>query len=213
MDYRWVEVPLLPTAPDYFAPGQNPNPHRANGNLMDLESRLKGIRAGRLWIYTESEKLYHCPGDRQWKKGGTVQEKRYRSYSISGMMRSEDIRREGDNVNFPGGVTKKRHTVFKMNEIVNPGGKYVFVEEDVDQDYNKGGWVLFAGGNGERWWDPLGAFHNERSTLGYADGHAEKINWRDQRTVDFTQKKPGTPSTQPDNVDMQIMGRGYFPGK
>lgn len=100
-----------------------------------------------------------------------------------------------------------------MNEISDPGGKYVFVEEDVDQSYNLGGWVLFSGGNGESWWDPLGAFHNERSTLGYADGHAEKINWRDQRTVDFTQKKPGTNSNQPGNEDMQIMGRGYFPGR
>lgn len=88
--------------------------------------------------------MYHCPGDRQWKKGETVQSRRCRSYSISGMVRSEDIRRESQNVNFPGGRTKARHTVFKMNEIINPGGKYVFVEEDVDQDYNAGGWVCLA---------------------------------------------------------------------
>lgn len=72
---------------------------------------------------------------------------------------------------------------------------------------------MFGGNDGERRWDPLRAFHNERSTLGYADGHAEKINWRDQRTIDYTQKKPGTPSRQPGNVDMEIMGKGYFPGR
>lgn len=213
MDYRWVEIPLLPTAPDYFGPGQNPNNHLADGDLMDLESRLKGIRAGRLWTYIESKGFYHCPGDKQWKKSGPVNIQRYRSYSISGMMRSEDIRREGDVVTFPNGTTKKRHTVFKMGEIASPSIKYVFVEEDADQDYNKGGWVLFAGGDGDTWWDPLAAFHNERSILGFADGHAEKINWQDQRTIDFTLRKPDTDNYQLDNVDMHIMGKGYFPGR
>jgi prepilin-type processing-associated H-X9-DG protein len=30
-----------------------------------------------------------------------------------------------------------------------------------------------------RWGDPFAILHNDRSTLGYADGHAEKHQWED----------------------------------
>ena len=34
--------------------------------------------------------------------------------------------------------------------------------------------------------NPLAVFHNMRSTLGFADGHAEKIVWKDKRTENFS---------------------------
>ncbi len=112
----------------------------------------------------------------------------------------------------------------KSGHIVSPAHKYVFVEEDVvdspvhsAQSHNLGGFVLMGGSNYWQWWDIPAFYHNDRSTLGFADGHAEKHTWRDPRTLALMKHERGTPgqpsNTQPNNEDMDYMNRGYFVSK
>ena len=39
------------------------------------------------------------------------------------------------------------------------------------------------------WVDPFAIWHNERSTLGFGDAHAEKHNWVDQSTIDMSENQ------------------------
>ena len=90
-----------------------------------------------------------------------------------------------------------------MSDIRNAPQYFVFVEEEgsgVSYGENDGGWRLPVGkvrlpsgitqvslSNPDSWMfhDPLASFHNESSTFGFADGHAERRKWTDRRTLDF----------------------------
>ena len=78
--------------------------------------------------------------------------------------------------------------------------------------YSPGSWMMWNGGRIDAWWDPLAYSHNDRSTLGYTDGHAEKWKWYDERTVKFAHDRlwNGTIDAsyvQPNNVDLQKLSR------
>ena len=174
MFWRWVEPPLLDSSPEVFPAGSSPYNWLASGDDRTLEARLRGIRAGRLYPYVGDERIYHCPSDKRYITARTISDKRYRTYSIPGMMAGEEYSREGQYIGAP--VNKKKRVAYKMSEIQAPSEKYIFVEENVNQDYNRGSWVLFDDDNPWSWRDPLAVFHNNRGTLSFADGHAELIN-------------------------------------
>ncbi len=210
-DYRWCREPLK-TA--------DPSSASVSGNDITMEHRLNGIRAGTLFPYTETEKAYHCPNDRNYVTQPQQQYKVYRTYAISGQMNSEDGR--GGTVNWYPAGTKSFKMAKKFSDISSPGSKYVFVEEDVvnsplhnPQDHNLGGFVLMKDGDYWTWWDIPAYFHNDRGTLGFADGHAEKHTWRDPLTVALMKHERGAPNQpldrQPDNEDIVYMNQGYFP--
>jgi len=218
-DYRWCERPLVPNAPIPLARGVNPATYEATGAALNHEARLLGIRAGRLFEYTESEKLYHCPNDRNYIKHNEPYAV-YRTYAIPGLMNGEDFRT--NTITLPSGATKQFKMAKKLNDITAPAHKYIFVEEDVvdspvhgPQSHNLGGFVLMANNNYWRWWDIPAYYHNDRSTLGFADGHSEKRTWRDPRTLALMKHVRGTPgqpsNIQPDNPDMDYLNKGYFP--
>ena len=69
-----------------------------------------------------------------------------------------------------------------------------------------GSWILNPTGN--NWADPLSIWHNTRSTLGWADGHAEVHRWLDARTIDMSDKGLFG-ANQPDNPDLAFMQKGY----
>ena len=224
-DYRWCERPLVASAPIPIPFGVNPATYQANmaSGELNMEARMRGIRAGALFSYSESEKLFHCPNDRNFVRE-TTEFKVYRTYAIPGLMNGEDFRGPSGTVTFPGGSSKKLKMAKKANEISSPAHKYIFVEEDVvnspvhsKQWYNLGGFVLMGGSNYWRWWDIPAYYHNDRSTLGFADGHAEKHTWEDPRTLYLMKNEPDPttgsvpPNTQPNNEDITYMNRGYFP--
>jgi len=213
--YRWVERPLLN---DTDIPEKNcVFPTDAQ---LSRDVRINGIRAGRLFPYTQDPKLYHCPADRTFVKKQEPYAV-YRTYAISGLMNGEDFeRREDGQYSRPIHRTVGNKTlivVTKMNQIVSPGNKYVFVEEDVaqkEQKWNMGGFVLMEKGV-NTWWDWPGYFHNDSSTLGYADGHAERVRWHDWRTISLMQngETPGNDkiTAGANNEDLQFLVRGYLP--
>lgn len=190
-------------------------PTDENGNILfwpteipTFEDRLRGIRSGTLWSYTENVKLYHCPGDKRMRQGtengSTDAYKIYRSYNIQAGLNGQELI---DN-NPPLGI-------LKYSQIQRTAKTYIFVGENYDGGWsnnNGGSWYL-GGGSGavqaESWWNAPAAWHNEGSTLSYADGHAVKFKWRDDRTVAFAIDRSSVSSHQPNNPDLEMMVDGY----
>jgi prepilin-type N-terminal cleavage/methylation domain-containing protein/prepilin-type processing-associated H-X9-DG protein len=221
-DYRWCEKPLFRQGDD---PEKVATPAPAQ---MTLDTRINGIRTGKLFPYTLDEKLYHCPNDKNYLKQST-EYAIYRSYSIAGLMNGEDFTSfSGGQItgyrtvsNFPSGP-KTLVCVTKMTQIKSPGNKFVFVEENATkegttqsrkQNYLLGGFVLMNSNNYYSWWDFPAYYHNDMSTLGFADGHAEKHIWRDKRTISLM-RDPNYWTfihDNPINEDLAWMIRGYIP--
>jgi len=143
--------------------------------IPGLESKYESIRNGTLYPYTETVEVYHCPGDKRSNKpavdpayapalGG------YRTYSIPGGLFGVDP---------AGGWGIIPHR--KASRIKHPSEKYVFVEEMDGRGGNWDSWVVRPLSLNQ-WIDPLGIWHNDSSTLGFCDGHAEMHRWLDQST-------------------------------
>ena len=141
-----------------------------SGSGDPLELKKAGIRKGLLWPYVKEIDVYRCPADRRKVRPPHWA---FRTYSISGNMNGQERSRGGKHL-------------LKYTEIENPVLKYVFVEECDSRGWNKGSWILNRTGN--KWIDPLAIWHNKRSTLGYADGHAEKRRWVDNSTIEMAQR-------------------------
>ena len=177
-----------------------------DASTVSDEYRLNGIREGHLFRYTsEAVDIYHCPGDKRVVNNPSPYNV-FRSYSISGMMYGEDAQ--------PGHNLWKAYS--RITSVKEPDGKFVFVEEGVNNQWqNAGSWVLALRYplNQSQWWDAFAGWHNDRSTLSFADGHAEVKQWVDERTIAMA-KHPsaGTPedrSTFPENPDLIWAARAY----
>jgi len=226
--YRWVERPLYK---DTDNPGAPPEGHGSPvPPISELchEYRLNGIRAGKLFPYTKNVKLYHCPNDKLWKTE-SPEWAAYISYAGAGLVNSEDFITRTDwpgrvtgwrSVTLPDGTVKKLGLAERFSEIVSPGNKYMFVEEEYvkshGQRFYAGGFVLMGNNQYGSWWDWPAYYHKDRSTLAFTDGHAEKHHWIDKRTIwqmkrQDDQGRPYNQPVQPDNHDLEWMIRGYLP--
>jgi prepilin-type N-terminal cleavage/methylation domain-containing protein/prepilin-type processing-associated H-X9-DG protein len=184
----------------------------AGGNLANnpapssitMEDRWRGIRAGKLWKYVRDVGAYHCPGDNR-KSTQPPPRDCWRSYSISyafGRLRNSTPIRE----------------YMKLHEIAHGARYYVFVEEEHNGSRygeNEGGWAIRGveqPDNPGAWafYDPLASYHIKSSTFGFADGHAARRKWQDQRTLEFIEHnktEPGSHSgirtESPGNEDLR----------
>ncbi len=225
--YRWVERPLYSDADNPGAPPEGLGSMVPPDAALSRVYRLNGIRAGKLFPYVENVKLYHCPADRAlFNREPNAS---YRSYSISGLMNSEDFtQRDGwpgyvppsgwRAIMMPDGKSKRLKLAQQFHEIASPERKHVFVEEDVairNQLYNLGGFILMGSGYWY-WWDVPATFHDDRAVLGFADGHAVSRRWADARTIALIKQEPlpGTSTIpgvhQPNNADLEYMNGGYM---
>jgi len=188
-------------------------PRTADGTLIttgvptNLADEVRGYQAGQLWPYLGRESIFHCPGDNQWNQMG----RGYRSTSIQGMMNGESD-------------PASKGYVKKISEIVSPSDKYVFIENVDPRGWNMGSWIMSWSATTPALIDPIAIFHSDRSTFGFADGHAEKHTWLGQRLIDWAKLA----STNPPNYsfsftvsdwnsseakDVMFLARGYIPGK
>jgi len=173
-----------------LAPQDAAGNYTGNGNPT-IEDKLRGIERGKLFPYVKNVDVYHCPNDQRRRDSSQLA---FRSYSIAGGMNGEDKN------SFSG------RAIETYDEIKNPSIKYVFIEESDDRKWNMGSWVVRP--TGDTWIDPLAPWHNKRSTLGFADGHAEKHRWLDERTIEMCEKQLFN-QTHPGNPDLAYMQRGY----
>jgi prepilin-type processing-associated H-X9-DG protein len=175
------------------------NPHDENHSFraQSVQDEVRGIKQGGLWPYLGTERIYHCPSDLRYLKAAVSMPGRwggYRSYSIGCPLNGYG---NGD-----GWATGEYFaTVYKTSEITSPGSKIVFVEETEGMGYNENTWDLFlVGATFPNFWpgDPLSCVHNQRSMLGFADGHTEQHPWQDKAVINtFVDQRKNGSSTPP----------------
>ena len=61
-----------------------------------------------------------------------------------------------------------------------------------------GSWVIDIGSN--NWFDPVAGWHTQGSCLSFADGHAEKMKWKDRRTIEWFKNGTLKPPPLADHV-------------
>jgi len=157
------------------------------GSAPGMETKYESIRNGTLYPYIETVETYHCPGDKRCNKiagsypgsdiiGG------YRSYSIPGGLFG--TLSSGRPIDVVYGFVPHR----KASGIKQTSEKYVFIEEADARGGNMESWLIHpaTGGTNGSWWDPLAIWHNDASTLGFCDGHAELHRWLDTTTFDMS---------------------------
>jgi len=194
-----------------------PQDENHNFRNIRLEDKIRGFEQGGLWPYVENFKIYHCPSDKRYLSPPTAVNAPqeiggYRTYSIGCVVNGYG---NGD-----GWATGEYFALItKMAEFQTPGQKIVFVEEQDGDGYNVNTWNIYLD-DFSRWkGDPLACTHNERSTMGYADGHAEKRHWVDKTTIYLfeNQIKLGDSGHRPygpgEGEDVRWFVRHYLPGK
>jgi prepilin-type N-terminal cleavage/methylation domain-containing protein len=167
---------------------------RPTGAGTILERQKEGIRQGALYRCAGSNvDLYRCPADQRRQISGQLV---FCSYSIAGGANGE-------------GWQNSYVPAEKYSEIAQPATKYVFVEEADPRGWNRGSWLLNP--LGKTWVDPLAIWHsNVRSTLGYADGHAEIHRWIDNSTVEMSRKQEFVYPVPPnEGEDLRFMLAGF----
>ena len=164
-------------------------------NNSTVPEKENGIMGGVIFPYTETTKVYHCIADRRSRidvgsrgKGG------YRSYAMPDTIGNTGTYTITSNVT---SNTYRIKGFVKYSNLLNPSTKYILVEENYthspgllgslppDMGYNSGVWSFWRNDVYEAWWDPIAPWHNDKTNLAYADGHAEKLVWKDQRTIKF----------------------------
>jgi len=189
---------------DKLVPG-NTNPNnwvdRPSPVQAPMEEQHDAIRRGKLFPYTKTVDVYHCPADRRQSGLNAA----FLTFSIAGGANGEDWGTE---------YTKAR----LYGDLKRPSTKYVFVAEMDNRGTNVGSWQMNP--RSRSWVDPMAMWHNQRTTLGFADGHAEMRQWRDESLIEWLEKalhnEPGfqfdmtPPGDEVEDLEYMIEG---FPAK
>lgn len=185
----WIDWPKKPDGryltTQELARADNVNPHK------------RGVRDGKLFPYALTEDVYHCPSDRR----NTPQPERgaiaFVTYSMLNCM-------AGDNgwERDIGGT----EVTTRLSRVPSAADKVVFVEESDPRGMNMGSWVMWL--SREEWIDPLTVWHDGKSTLGFADGHAVAHAWRDPRTIRMSEEQLFY-QPAPGSRDWEFMRRGW----
>jgi prepilin-type N-terminal cleavage/methylation domain-containing protein len=159
-----------------------------------INRKKEGIRQGALYRYVgDAIEVYRCPADQRKLTPGQVA---YRSYSIAGGANGE-------------GWQNTFVQAREYSEITKPAGKYIFIEEADPRGWNKGSWVLNP--RDRIWVDPLAIWHSRaRSSLGFADGHAEIRRWQDKSTITMSRDQAfHHPIPAGEGADLNFMLDGF----
>ncbi|MSU37353.1 MAG: prepilin-type N-terminal cleavage/methylation domain-containing protein [Pedosphaera sp.] len=176
---------------DWSWPPQ-PTPSKGMTKTAALEGVHAGIRKGSLFRYLQDVNVYHCLGDQRIKlqPGSGFA---FDSYSIAGALNGEHV----DLI------------IQKVGQIVTPSTKYVFVERADNRGFNVGSFLLDPK-PGNQWVDVMAVWHNRKSTLGWADGHANTQQWQDDTTILMSKTGNYNQAARPPNDrDLKFMKRGY----
>lgn len=163
-----------------------------------VEQKKQAIRDGLLYEYVGKEvDVYACPADQRDKDPRNYT---FRSFSIAG----------GANGESWSGYTQAK----KYTDLRKPAIRYIFVEEIDPRGFNVGSWQMNPGP--KTWVDPVAMWHNEKSTLGFADGHAEMHRWMDKYFIDWNLKAMYNETfsfnlSPPSDAreDIEFMARGF----
>jgi prepilin-type N-terminal cleavage/methylation domain-containing protein len=153
--------------------------------LDTLTRRQKedAIKAGALWPYTKTLKVYHCAT-------GTENRNEIRMYTIFDAMNCKDWTDPG-----MAPMIKRRSTVKRVYE------RAVFMDDGGASPAHMGGWTGRA--QQPTWWDPPPIRHGMGTTLSFVDTHVEFWKWKDYRTIQAGRtNSPNAGGTQTNNEDI-----------
>jgi prepilin-type N-terminal cleavage/methylation domain-containing protein len=146
---------------------------------LNEAQQLTAIKAGALYPYVKSLKIYRCP---------TGVRGEMRTYGIVDSMNG---RRRSGTYQGAKGLTVGKTTLLITNrqEIVSPGPSYrlVFADEGRPSDDS-----IATFYTSERWWDPVYVRHSLGQTFSFSDGHAEHWIWKGKDTIDNGIRPAGT---------------------
>ncbi len=177
--------------PDEYTTHQQPNSSHYGEKpwvLRDWEQsttpaqRKAAIEQGALFPYCRRVRLYSCP---------TAPVGHYRTYTVADAMNCK-----GSTAIHPDMIMLKR-----ISEILNPAGRFVFVEDGGTTGATLGGWTCYL--DRDQWWDPPPLTHNDGTNFSFADGHSEYWQWQDPRTIYFGRTMRPFSENQPDNPDIR----------
>lgn len=174
------------------------------------EEEIRGIRKGVLYPYYENPAVLHCPTDLRFRRPPTSKgvvyggEGGYRTYSLimhAGSTWTSAAWAPADQI------------LYKLSQFTSSGGKFVLVEENDNRNWNRNAWVMDWSSTPPSFVDPFAVFHNSRSTLGFADGHAERIVWHDPDTMTYSKGILDGRTTfafsDPGNADLEWLSLHY----
>lgn len=163
-----------------------------------LAEQKDAIRRGRLFPYVGKVEMYRCPADPRRQDPPSVT---YRTFTIPG----------GANGEMWAGYTRAKW----LSDLAAPAKQYVFVEQMDTRGALIGSWQMNPGS--KTWVDPLAMWHVERTTLGFADGHAETHKWQNRSLIEWCRRamyEPGkfafsmTPPAD-EQEDVEYMAAGF----
>lgn len=131
-----------------------------------LAQQKEAIRRGVLFPYVGKVQIYRCPADPRRQDSRYVT---YRTFAIPG----------GANGEMWAEYTRAK----RLSDLAAPAKQYVFVEEMDPRGTLIGSWQMNPGT--KTWVDPLAMWHPQRTTLGFADGHAETHQWQNRSLIEW----------------------------
>jgi prepilin-type N-terminal cleavage/methylation domain-containing protein/prepilin-type processing-associated H-X9-DG protein len=172
---QWLQAPLAPNGTIFPLAASNSSAYlqACEANPPTTEHIERGIRAGALYPYLNTVKVYHCPADNRWRQPPPFNV--YQSYSVSDPMN--------------GKFEDNNYAYKKIASIKAPGDKFVFVEEAArNASFNIGSWWFgYKWGTGRiensAFIDPVALWHGNKNTFAFADGHAEIHKWKHPATI------------------------------
>jgi prepilin-type N-terminal cleavage/methylation domain-containing protein/prepilin-type processing-associated H-X9-DG protein len=150
--------------------------------------------------YLPTAKVYRCPSDRSAVRINGELQSRVRSYGMNWSLSSD--------------LSKDAQVVFRLGAIQNPSPaeRFVFIDQHPDYISDLHLHMSLAAGGNAHFQDYPSSSHSGSGTLTYADGHAERRKWVDQRTVkDVKFRNPSlmSVSMSPDNEDIAWLQARY----
>jgi prepilin-type N-terminal cleavage/methylation domain-containing protein/prepilin-type processing-associated H-X9-DG protein len=179
-------------------------PYDANVTVPEIgQARFEALIKAKIRLspllnkYAPNANLLHCPGDFRWKRPPGSQGWAFDSYSRAAGVNGED----------------SANSITKENAIRSPARQWVFVEDADTRGFNIGCWMMDPETPSAI--DNLAVYHNNKGTLGYADGHAINHKWMDPETLRMgriaatgEQALFGAGCMGP--IDSRFMGSGYI---
>jgi len=194
----------------YATPNPLPNMIGMSAEDADVAKLQEGYRQGSLYQYAPNVNVLHCPADARFSfkfvSNPTVVPGSfaYGSYSGAGGLN---------------GITYEAPALKKQSNIIQPSGRYLWVEENDPRGENRGSWGMhvpitppdFTASFFE---DSVASWHGGSSSFNWADGHADNHKWLDSKTVTYAlSSDPNKYSSRPTFTDcprdLLFLATGY----
>ncbi len=162
------------------------------------EEHVEAIKAGVLWPYTETIKVYRCPTATPKEAHTSIMPDCFDHWDDLWMTNGAD----------------ENMIIWRISEIKRPASRMTFLDEGMASPCT---WSIHY--STSQWWDPVPIRHGMGTCVGFADSHVEYWKWRDARTIQFGKdayalEVPDDASywhrLEKDNVDIERLVRAIW---